>query len=587
MLSFKLPFFFEKCIIVATTKIGVSGNGNSYMPFIRFESGPDKGNTFPLRSKQVSIGRSPENTIVIRDDTVSFFHVEISHSEKGFIIEDLGSANGTYVNRVKVLKRSLQDGDEIFLGKAHLRYFVSPVTEELKDLPTQRRNSKEIIGDFASSTPLPESPQALRQAHENLRKVYEINAVISSIFDIKELAEKILDVIFPLFDADHGYFMLVDRESDELQLIATKKKQKQEEDSSDVAYSNTIARRVLETEESVITSDAPEDSRFSRKVSIIGGNIRSAMCVPIRGREEKLGVIYADHRRRAGHFSEEQLQLLTMVANSAGIAIENIRLYEDNLKIKVLEAVNEEMRETNRKLVELEELKEDLINMVVHDMKNPVSNTMMGLDMIVFEPDAELTEQQNEYLQMAKRNQFKLSEMITNLLEISRLESGGLQIEKSNLDMEGLVNNIVERYDTLTRKEKKSVQVSIDPEARWVVSDQRLLDRIVANILSNAIKHSYPEGKIHIQVAPDAECNGVAVSTRDFGEGIPKKYHEKIFEKFYQAGLRDLGRKTDTGLGLAFCKMAVEALGGIISVESKPKKGSCFTFSLPDSLPTE
>ncbi len=587
VLCLKLPFFFEIGIIGTTSKVGVFVNGNNCMPFIRFESGPDKGNTFPLRSKRVSIGRSPENAIVIRDDTVSFFHAEISHSEKGFIIEDLGSANGIHVNRVKVVKRSLQDGDEISLGKAHLRFFVSPVTEELKDLPAKRRSSKEIIGDFASSTPLPESPQALRQAHENLRKVYEINAVISSLFDIKELAEKILDVIFPLFDADRGYFMLVDRENDELQLVATKKKQEHQEDSSDVAFSNTIARRVLETEESVITSDAPEDSRFSRKASIIGGHIRSAMCVPIRGREEKLGIIYADHRGLAGHFSEEQLQLLTMVANSAGIAIENIRLYEDNLKIKVLEAVNEEMRETNRKLMELEELKDDLINMVVHDMKNPVSNTMMGLDMITFEPDAELTEEQHEYLQMAKRNQFKLSEMITNLLEISKLESGGLQSEKSYLDLEELVNSIVERYDTLTKKEKKSVQVSVHPAAKWIVSDLRLLDRILANILSNAIKHSYPEGKIHIQVAPDAECNGVLVATRDSGEGIPKEFHEKIFEKFYQAGLRDLGRKTDTGLGLAFCKMAVEALGGTISVESEPKKGSCFTFSLPDSLPAE
>ena len=95
------------------------------------------------------------------------------------------------------------------------------------------------------------------------------------------------------------------------------------------------------------------------------------------------------------------------------------------------------------------------------------------------------------------------------------------------------------------------------------------------------------EGEIHINVAPDEERNGVSVAVRDFGEGIPKEFHEKIFEKFYQAGLRDLGRKTDTGLGLAFCRMAVETLGGTISVESEPKKGSCFTFSLPDSLPAE
>jgi K+-sensing histidine kinase KdpD len=551
------------------------------MPHLRFESGSGKGTTNPITSKRVTIGRSPQNDIVIHDETVSSFHAAIAFVNRAYFVEDCNSANGTFVNSVKIHKKRLVDKDEILVGKTRLRYLDLPDTEEVDEISVKRRDSRKIISDYTPSTPSPKSIEALRQAHENLRRVYEIHGIISSIFDIKKLAEKILDIIFPLFDADRGYIMLFDKVIDDLQLIATKKREGAHEDSGEADFSRSIARRVLEREESVITSNAPEDKRFSTKASILEAHIKSAMCVPIRGRKEKLGIIYVDHRGAAAHFSDEHLQLLTMVANSTGIAIDNIRLYEDNLKMNILKAVNDEMRETNRKLIELESLKEDLTNMVVHDMKNPVSNTMMALDMIMYDPAAKLSDQQADYMQMAKRNQFKLSEMITNLLEISRLESGGIQINKVTINMLEIINHTIERYAAITRKEEKTVRVSVDQAAQTVVSDERLLERILSNILSNAIKHSLLKGEILVNVALPSEGNGIHVSVKDFGDGIPKEFHQKIFEKFCQAGLRELGHRTDTGLGLAFCKMAVEALGGAIWVESEPRKGSCFTFSLP------
>jgi K+-sensing histidine kinase KdpD len=556
------------------------------MPLIRFESGPDKGVTIPIKSKRVSIGRSSENAVVIPDDTVSSFHAAISFLNESHFIEDLESANGTYVNEIRIHRKRLRDGDEIVIGKTRLSYSESIDRDEADEFPVRRKTSQELLSPLDPKTPLPDSVQALGHAHENLKRVYEINGIISSIFDTDELTEKILDIIFPLFDADRGYILFVNKESGELQLAAEKKKGGSPEDFLTVAFSRSIANRVLENEESVITSNAPEDERFKRKESILDGRIKAAMCVPIRGREEKLGVIYVDHRGRLGHFTDDHLQLLTMVGNSVGFAVENIRLYEDNLKMNVLKAVNEEMRETNRKLVELESVKEDLINMVVHDMKNPVTNTMMGLDMVELDPEIQLSEQQSEYLQLAKRNQYKLSEMINNLLEISRLESGAIEIDEVNIDMLDLVTRIVERQAALMKTENKTIEVSVDPSAHWATADARLVERIISNILSNAIKHSYPDSAINVKVSSQTDNGGIEVSVRDFGEGIPEEYHEQIFEKFCQGGLRELGHKTDTGLGLAFCKMAVEAHGGTIGVESEPGKGSCFTFSLPKSLKT-
>ena len=106
-------------------------------------------------------------------------------------------------------------------------------------------------------------------------------------------------------------------------------------------------------------------------------------------------------------------------------------------------------------------------------------------------------------------------------------------------------------------------------------------------MVSNAIKHSYENGNISVRVESGSEEQWITVSVRDCGEGIPAEDHEKIFEKFGQSELRELGRRSDTGLGLAFCKMAAETLGGRIWVESAVEEGSRFAFTLPGRLVAE
>ncbi len=241
------------------------------------------------------------------------------------------------------------------------------------------------------------------------------------------------------------------------------------------------------------------------------------------------------------------------------------------------------LRETNRKLVETESLKEDLTNMIVHDMKNPLTNAMLGIDVIQLGSEQNLTEQQRDSFTLVKRNQLKLSEMITNLLEISKLETGALEINKIRVHLLDLINRTVDRFQPAMKAKELTMNSSIDPSVEWILCDDHLLDRVIANVLSNAIKHSHPGNEIIVRALPDEGKRGALISVQDFGEGIPKKYHQKIFEKFGQADMRELGQKTDTGLGLAFCKMAVEVMGGNISVESEPGKGSCFTFSLPEA----
>lgn len=261
-------------------------------------------------------------------------------------------------------------------------------------------------------------------------------------------------------------------------------------------------------------------------------------------------------------------------------------------ELSELEKSSDELKDVTHQLRRLssvleknrEDLKEDLINMIVHDLRNPVTSTILRLDMIESDPKGKLTARQVKSLHLAKSNMFKLSEMITNLLEISRFETCSIEARKIALNVKDLISGIVKIHTASADMEGKTISVTVDPGATVIACDKYLLERIISNIISNAVKHSYPGRNISIRVLCGESEGTVLFRIQDFGEGISPEYHQKIFERFFQVEMRQLGHRSDSGLGLAFCKMAVEALKGDIWVESDPGEGSCFTFSLPEAI---
>jgi signal transduction histidine kinase len=231
-----------------------------------------------------------------------------------------------------------------------------------------------------------------------------------------------------------------------------------------------------------------------------------------------------------------------------------------------------------------EDLKKGLVDMAVHDMRNAVTSAILRLDMIEFDSGGQLTTGQDESLRLAKWNLFKLSGMVTNLLELSRSESDRIQVRKTVIDSQELIANVGKAYSTSLEAERKTIRATVDLGAMSIMCDEHLLERILSNLVSNAIRHSHPEGEISVRVLCAETEGSVLFRVQDFGDGIPAEHHQRIFERFFQVEMRRMGRKGDLGLGLAFCKMAVEALGGDIWVESEPGKGSCFTFLLPEAL---
>jgi len=177
--------------------------------------------------------------------------------------------------------------------------------------------------------------------------------------------------------------------------------------------------------------------------------------------------------------------------------------------------------------------------------------------------------------------------MILDLLDISRLEESHMTLNREAVSLAAVAATcLTETGGLVTRG---SIQIREEfpqglPEA-WV--DRGLIDRVVANLLSNAIKHTPEGGTITVGARRNAAEETLELYVRDTGEGIPEAYHLVIFEKFCQADAKKFGLKSDRGLGLTFCKMAVEAHGGRIWVTSALGQGSTFTIALPIAMPVD
>ena len=236
-----------------------------------------------------------------------------------------------------------------------------------------------------------------------------------------------------------------------------------------------------------------------------------------------------------------------------------------------------ELERNYERLQELEKMRDDLTHMIIHDLRTPLSSVMAGLQTIPML--GSLAPQQRECCDIALRGSSALLDMINDLLDISKLEGGAPDLDKSALDVAALLESSLEQVQGAAAHRGIVWQREFAPDLPRFTGDESKLRRTVVNLLGNAIKFSPHKGQII--VGARAQNGELRLRVRDHGEGIPRDAFERIFEKFGQVEDRKAGRTMSTGLGLALCKMVVEAHGGRIWVESELGQGSTFNIALP------
>jgi len=235
--------------------------------------------------------------------------------------------------------------------------------------------------------------------------------------------------------------------------------------------------------------------------------------------------------------------------------------------------------EKYRQLQELEKLRDSLTHMIIHDLRTPLTSLLTGLQTV--ELLGELNVDQREFMDIAIRGGHTLLGMINDLLDISKMESGTLTLERESVSARALVDQALDQVGSLAGAKNLSLVADAAPDLPDLPADAEKLRRTLVNLLGNAVKFTPQDGTITVSARAQEDGGAVRFTVRDTGEGIPEEAFERIFEKFGQVETRKAGRKMSTGLGLTFCKMVVEAHGGRIWVESAPGAGSAFSFLIP------
>lgn len=343
---------------------------------------------------------------------------------------------------------------------------------------------------------------------------------------------------------------------------------------------NTLAKSLADGRVTVsrdlagwLGGSTPEVDAAAVAESLSAVGIRLIVSAPMSVGGSPGGLLFGGSQQ-AGMTSTER-ESLQNFANQAGMAIENAQLVAD------LRRMRDEMSRKNEALQQLEQMKEGLVQMVVHDMKNPITSVRGYLELLLDEPEDRLSPDLRKHVRISYDSSGRLLNMVRDLLDISRMEEGKFNVRTEPVDVSRLIESVAVENRAQASRQKKEIEVAVQPSLPYASADPDLIGRVISNLVSNAIKHTPHGSQITIEATTDGP-ERVRVAVKDTGEGIPVEYRKKIFEKFSVVETRRQGgARMNTGLGLTFCRMAVEAHEGRIWLESEEGKGSTFQFTLP------
>jgi len=229
--------------------------------------------------------------------------------------------------------------------------------------------------------------------------------------------------------------------------------------------------------------------------------------------------------------------------------------------------------------LELEKLRDDLIHMIVHDLRTPLTSVVSSLKTIQkVDCEPELTRELLPYCLTAGKT---LMNMINDLLDVHRMEAGRIDLRVEAVNVAAVVDDAVALVRGFATEQGVHIESRVPRSLPTVRADAEKLLRVIVNLLGNGIRFTPSDGRVVVAAEPDGGDGGLHLTVSDTGAGIPEEYRERIFDKFGQVESRKAGKMVSTGLGLTFCKMVTEAHGGRIWVESEVGRGSTFHVVIP------
>ncbi|HEX8341758.1 MAG TPA: ATP-binding protein [Tepidisphaeraceae bacterium] len=575
--------------------------------------GPDKGRRFELPEQPTLIGRE-SRALPLRDQTTSRRHAELRpdpSNNDGWILRDLGSANGTYVNGQRIERQlSLKMGDQIRVGRSLLVVGIQPGMVKTTTANVALMGADAMDSSIINTLPSNDDslvlavPEPAAAAMSNLKILYRLSAALGSSFDLAQVLEVVMDLVFEHVKADRGIIILVDREGELVPKVVRVRDEtvkgsgfraqgsgtekagdtpasspsaseprtlnpepSQPPPHEPINASRTIIKYVIESGSGVLSSNAMVDPRFSKGKSVQNLGIRSALCVPIKARkleqrmddpqpgDEVIGVIYVDSSVRNYTYSTDQLRLLTTIGLQAGMAIQNAKLYVAGLEAERLAAIGETTAALS------------------HSIKNILQALRGGADVV------EMGIRRNDLNQLTKgwrvvdRNLEKIFNLTMNLLAYSRPRTPKLEL----VNPRKVINECLELIAPMANEKGVMAMADIDHDMPAIPIDADGLHQVLMNLLTNALDAVEPQnGIIRVACRYDPAEPSAVLEVIDNGTGIAPEITPHLFQIFHSTkGNRG------TGLGLAVARKIVAEHEGTISATSRPGEGTSFTIHLP------
>ena len=330
-----------------------------------------------------------------------------------------------------------------------------------------------------------------------------------------------------------------------------------------------------------------EDATLIRKPLVLPaqdvGAPRSFVHAPITIEERPIGVLSAYSSTGHVYFSPEFLQFFRTLAVQLGLGIHNAQLYRElgDLSRALEEKVQRrtaELQEANRRLQELDRLKSDFVSTVSHELRTPLTSIRSLSETLLGARDMP-RERQEQFLGIIAEESQRLSRMINQLLDLSRIEAGKMEWRLERLDVGEAVTHAVQANRSLFDDKGITLVSPSADGAPWVLADRDKIIQVLTNLLSNAAKFTAPGGRVSVRTRE--ESGQAVIEVEDTGVGIPHQQAEAIFERFRQVGDTLTGKPEGAGLGLPISREIVQHHGGTLTVRSAPGQGSCFRMTLP------
>jgi PAS domain S-box-containing protein len=444
--------------------------------------------------------------------------------------------------------RAAKNGREIPISLT-----ISPVMDE---------NGK-IIGASKIARDISKQKEYEDELRRYTKKVETLNTIgklVSESLDLEVILQKVTDAATSAIEASFGAFFYnqVNENGESYMLFTLSGAERSAFESFGMPRNTEVFHPTFSGDGVVRSDDITKDPRYGKNAPHFGmpkGHfpVVSYLAVPVISQSgEVIGGLFFGHPEPA-RFTKDHEDLVISIAAQAAISIDNARLYE-------------QVRLLNEK-------KDEFIGLASHELKTPLTSINGYLQII---DRLKTDEQSGKFVSKTIQQVRKLSGLVNDLLDVSKIEAGKLQMTKISFDLLEIIRDAIELMQHIN--DKCTIFLEADVEACFVCADSQRIEQVIVNLLSNAIKYSQGEGKIIVKLTKTN--NDVTVSIQDFGIGIASNKLAHIFSRFYR--VEDLNPNiSGLGIGLYLCNEIITRHNGKIWAESEPGTGSVFHFSLP------